>query len=409
MLKVRASWANVGNDTSPYSLYDAYSKTSLPGGFTLPSTLKDAYINPENVESWEVGFEGKFFSNRLNLDLALYKNTTTDQILGVSQSSETGATKVMMNAGRVENKGIEISFRLRPVQTRDLLWEINGNWARNKNKLCELNDGWDPSTPLQTSMGVTIGSRTFVYSYIGEEMHWIYGRDYVRAPKGSTYTDENGTVIDCSGMPIIDPKTGYPSLIEDPNQRIAKVNPDWKAGFGTSVRYKNLSFTAQFTAQVGGNSFSVTNFALSYQGKLKNSLPGREDGLVLKGVNAVDNGDGTISYRKNNTITENVYIYYNKYQWVRDNTKANTFSTDFLKLKEVRLDYRFPERWMQKTKFLRSASIGIFATNLFCITNWPQYDPEAAGVVSGTNIYGGIETGSFPMTRTYGFNIKLQF
>ena len=123
----------------------------------------------------------------------------------------------------------------------------------------------------------------------------------------------------------------------------------------------------------------------------------------------VDNGDGTISYCKNNTITENVYIYYNKYQWVRDNTKANTFSTDFLKLKEVRLDYRFPERWMQKTKFLRSASIGVFATNLFCITNWPQYDPEAAGVVSGTNIYGGIETGSFPMTRTYGFNIKLQF
>ena len=120
-------------------------------------------------------------------------------------------------------------------------------------------------------------------------------------------------------------------------------------------------------------------------------------------------GDGTISYCKNNTITENVYIYYNKYQWVRDNTKANTFSTDFLKLKEVRLDYRFPERWMQKTKFLRSASIGVFATNLFCITNWPQYDPEAAGVVSGTNIYGGIETGSFPMTRTYGFNIKLQF
>ena len=163
------------------------------------------------MESWEVGFEGKFFSNRLNLDLALYKNTTTDQILGVSQSSETGATKVMMNAGRVENKGIEISFRLRPVQTRDLLWGDQRQLGpAKKNKLCELNDGWDPSTPLQTSMGVTIGSRTFVYSYIGEEIHWIYGRDYVRAPKGSTYTDENGTVIDCSGMPIIDPRGCIP-------------------------------------------------------------------------------------------------------------------------------------------------------------------------------------------------------
>jgi tonB-linked outer membrane protein, susC/ragA family len=409
MLKVRASWANVGNDTTPYSLYDSYSKTSLPGGFTLPGTLKDAMVKPENVESWEVGFEGKFFNNRVNFDIALYKNTTTDQILSVSQSTETGASGVWMNAGRVENKGIEISFRLRPVQTRDLLWEISGNWARNKNTLCELNDTWDPSVPLTTSMGVNIGGRTYVYSYIGEEMHWIYGRDYVRAPKGSTYTDENGRVIDCSGLPIINSETGYPALIEDPNQRIAKVNPDWKAGFGTSVRYKNLSFSAQFTAQMGGNSYSVTNFGLSYQGKLKNSLAGREDGLVLSGVNAVDNGNGTVTYKKNNTITENVYNYYNKYQWVRDNTKANTFSTDFLKLKEVRLDYKLPDKWMKKTKILRGASVGVFATNLFCITNWPQYDPEAAAVVSGTNIYGGIETGSFPMTRTYGFNVKLQF
>ena len=245
-------------------------------------------------------------------------------------------------------------------------------------------------------------------------MHQLYSAShYEYAPEGSTYTDENGNQVDCSGMQIINAKTGYPLLTKETDSKkfehLGSVIPDWKAGFGTTFRYKNLSLSAQFTAQVGGVAYSVTNFALSYQGKLKNSLPGREDGLVLKGVNAVDNGDGTISYCKNNTITENVYIYYNKYQWVRDNTKANTFSTDFLKLKEVRLDYRFPEKWMRKTGFLRSASLGVFATNLFCITNWPQYDPEAAGVVSGTNIYGGIETGSFPMTRTYGFNIKLQF
>ena len=67
------------------------------------------------------------------------------------------------------------------------------------------------------------------------------------------------------------------------------------------------------------------------------------------------------------------------------------------------------EKWMRKTGFLRSASLGVFATNLFCITDWPQFDPEAAGLVNGTNIYPGIETVTFPMTRTYGINIKLQF
>ena len=79
----------------------------------------------------------------------------------------------------------------------------------------------------------------------------------------------------------------------------------------------------------------MTNFALSYQGKLKNSLAGRDDGLVLQGVNAVDNGDGTVSYQKNTTVTENIYTYYQSYKWVRDNGRENTFSTDFLKFKEL--------------------------------------------------------------------------
>ena len=156
-------------------------------------------------------------------------------------------------------------------------------------------------------------------------------------------------------------------------------------------------------------AYSVTNFALSYQGKLKNSLAGRDDGLVLQGVNAVDNGDGTVSYQKNTAVTENIYTYYQSYKWVRDNGRENTFSTDFLKFKELRIDYQLPKHLMAKTRFLQGASIGFFATNLFCITDWPQFDPEAAGLVNGTNIYPGIETVTFPMTRTYGINIKLQF
>ena len=153
-------------------------------------------------------------------------------------------------------------------------------------------------------------------------------------------------------MQIINAKTGYPLLTKETDSKkfehLGSVIPDWKAGFGTTFRYKNLSLSAQFTAQVGGVAYSVTNFALSYQGKLKNSLAGRDDGLVLQGVNAVDNGDGTVSYQKNTAVTENIYTYYQSYKWVRDNGRENTFSTDFLKFKELRIDYQLPKHLMAK-------------------------------------------------------------
>ena len=176
-----------------------------------------------------------------------------------------------------------------------------------------------------------------------------------------------------------------------------------------TFRYKDFTLTATFTAQMGGHAFSVTNFSLGYQGKLKNSLPGRYDGLVHEGVNAIQNEDGTITYKKNTTITQEIQDYYNKYIWVRDNTEANTFSTDFLKLKEVRLNYTVPKNWLQqKVKFVQNASLGVWATNLFCITSFPAYDPEV-GMMNGTDIYKGIETVAFPMTRSYGVNLKLSF
>ncbi|MEG1864519.1 MAG: SusC/RagA family TonB-linked outer membrane protein [Alistipes sp.] len=409
MIKLRASWASVGNDTGVYSLYPDYSTSVYPGGFTLPGTSPNAMIKPEMSKSWEVGLDVKLFESRLNFDVAFYKTTTTNQIINADQSPEIGFTGLKINAGRIVNKGVELSFRATPVRGKHFAWELYGNWAINKNKLCELQDGWDPLTPLQTSTSTTIGGRVYVQSFIGQAMHQIYGKDYVRAPEGSTYVDEDGNTVSCAGMPVINNKTGYPSLTAKADQFIGQANPDWKAGFGTSVRYKGLSFSAAFTAQVGGNAYSVTNFALSYQGKLKNTLPGREDGLVVSGVNAIPNADQSVTYVKNNTITENVYTYYQSWKYVRDNTFENTFSTDFLKLKELRLDYELPKQLVVKTKFLQGVTIGIFATNVFCITDWPQFDPEAAGMVNGTDIYPGIETGTFPMTRTYGFNLKLQF
>jgi hypothetical protein len=256
-------------------------------------------------------------------------------------------------------------------------------------------------------MGTTIGGRLHLYSYVGQEMYQLYGFALKRAPEGSFYTDGEGNQVDCSGQVLIDATTGLPSVEATADHFLGKVNPDWKGGFGTSLRYKNLSLSALFSYQMGGHRFSVTNGILSYQGKLANSLEGRYDGIVAEGVNMTGTGE-TATFQPNNTVTSSIYTYYQAITLDRYNGEAHTFETSFLKFKEVRLEYDLPASLCQKTRVLQGASVAVFATNLFSWDKWPQFDPEG-GMLTGTNVFNGIEAGAYPMTRTMGVNLRLSF
>lgn len=408
MLKLKASWANVGNDTSPYSLDRYYNSTSYFGGYRISNTIPNANIKPENEESWEGGVEGKMFGGRLGFDFTLYTTNTTNQIVDVAADQITGATGYTINAGKISSKGIELSLSGTPVRTRNFEWNITANASRNWNKLVALQDGWDPKQPYQLDNGTTIGNRIYVYSYVGHEMYHLYGHGYVRAPEGAYYLDENGNKVDCSGQKIIS-SNGMPlNPKTSPLIDLGRVNPTWTGGLNMNFRIKNVTVSMDFSAQVGGHAYSTTNFLLSYQGRLKNSLQGRYDGFVVEGVQQHKAADGTITYTKNNTVMTSAMTYYNQYVWVRDNAEENTFSTNFIKFKQLRIDYSLPKALCKKTHFLESASLGAYATNLFCITPFPQYDPETA-MVNGADIYSGIETLAYPMTRQYGINLKLSF
>jgi TonB-linked SusC/RagA family outer membrane protein len=408
MAKLRLSWANVGNDTSPYSLDQYYTaSSSISGGYTLPSTIPDPMIQPENMESWELGLDTKLFRNRLGIDLALYHSSTTNQIISLDIDPIVGASSMRINVGEITNKGIEVGIYATPVKTSNFTWNLNFNWAANRNTLVSLHESIDPSQPYVHDMGTTIGGRLHLYSYVGQEMYQLYGFALKRAPEGSYYTDGEGNQVDCSGQVIINATTGLPSLTSDSDNFLGKVNPDWKGGFGTSLRYKNLSLSALFSYQMGGHRFSVTNGILSYQGKLSNSLEGRYDGIVAEGVNMIETGD-EVTFQPNNTVTSNIYTYYQGRVLDRYNGEAHTFETSFLKFKEVRLEYDLPASLCQKTKVLQGASVAVFATNLFSWDKWPQFDPEG-GMLTGTNVFNGIEAGAYPMTRTLGVNLRLSF
>lgn len=407
MAKLRLSWANVGNDTSPYGLDQYYSASSISGGYTLPSLIPDPMIEPENMESWELGLDTKFFKNRLGLDIALYRSSTTNQIISLDIDPIVGASSMRINVGEITNKGIEVSMYATPVKTSDFTWNLNFNWAANRNTLVSLHESLDPSQPYKHDMGTTIGGRLHLYSYVGQEMYQLYGFALKRAPEGSFYTDNNGERVDCSGQVLIDATTGLPSVESTADHFLGKVNPDWKGGFGTSLRYRNLSLSALFSYQMGGHRFSVTHGILSYQGKLTNSLEGRYDGIVAEGVNMTGTGEAA-TFQPNNTVTNSIYTYYQAITLDRYNGEAHTFETSFLKWKEVRLEYALPSVFIQKTRVLQGASVAIFATNLFSWDKWPQFDPEG-GMLTGTNVFNGIEAGAYPMTRTLGVNLRLSF
>ena len=409
MAKLRLSWANVGNDTGPYGLDQYYGSSSISGGFTTPSVIVDPMIKPENVESWELGLDARLFKNRLGIDLALYSSSTTDQIYPLEIDPIVGATTMTINTGEINNKGIEIALNGTPVKTSNFTWDLHFNWAKNKNTLVSLHERIDPSQPIETDMGTTIGGRLHVYSYVGQEMHQLYGFALNRAPEGSYYIDTEGNQVDCSGQVILDATTGLPSVNSTADNFLGKVNPDFRGGFGTSLRYKNLSFSALFSYQVGGHRFSVTNGILSYQGKLANSLEGRYDGIVAEGVNVLStNADGSAVCQPNNTVTNSIYTYYQARVLDRYNGEAHTFETSFLKFREARLEYALPASLIQKTRVLQGASIAVFATNIFSLDKWPQFDPEG-GMMTGTNVFSGIEAGAYPMTRTMGVNLRLSF
>ena len=402
MLKVRGSWANVGNDTEPYQLWGAYANSSVfTGAYGLPGSTKNYTLKPENVESWELGFEGHFLQNRVSFDFAYYDSETTNQIINVPSDWATGASSMVINAGCVRNRGIELAARFRPVSAKNWRWDIDVNWSKNWNELVELAPGVNV---WQLNASNTIGSKVFIYAYPGGELGRIYGYGLQTAPEGAFYYDADGRKVDCSGQHIVDAATGNPVLDATNLKDLGSIYPQWKAGLTTSLRYKGLTLTASFAASYGGRAYSLTNSILSYMGKLTNSLEGRYDGLVHPGVNV--SADGVDS--PNSTITTDAVDYYNTVIYPRGNTESNVFDTSYLKLKELRVEYLLPRSLCAKTKVFQNVSLSFFVTNVFCITNFPQFDPEVASL-SGSSLYRGVETGAYPMTRSYGFSLKLGF
>ena len=397
LMKLRVSWAQVGHDTAPHKVEDYLTNNGIPGSVTNLASKLNASLRPEIVSSWETGLDLRLFHNRLNLDVTYYNSVTRDIVSSMPITDATGMSSISINAGEIMNQGVEIAVKGTLIKTANIDWKVYANWTMNRNKVLKLGDGID-----FWQIG---GYSTFAYMYasVGSSMTGMYGRKYKRAPEGSYAVDAAGKLTDVSGQLVLD-SLGYPQY-DTEIEYIGDVMPDWKGGFGTSFSWKTLKFTIGFDGQKGGHVWSLTNWILNARGKGVATLEGRESGLVPNGV--IELADGNYKVYTETIPADGIRSYYGAL-YSRNCAEANFVSTEYLRLREVRLEYSLPKKLLSKAKFINGVSIAVFGNNLYTWSNFPGFDPTATSL-RGHALAPGFELLQMPGTAQYGASIKLTY
>jgi TonB-linked SusC/RagA family outer membrane protein len=380
--KLRLSAAGVGSGgTTPYLTAYNYTSagTAFEGGLQNPGTLPNADLKPLKTLTYETGFNLSMFKERLTIDLTLYTGNTKNQILSRIIDRSSGYTTAVINAGQINNKGIEFTLNATPVQTTNFKWSTSIIYSSNKNTIVNL-----PDSNVVLYKGPQGG--TEIIAKPGGSMGDLYGIGFERSPDGQV---------------VYDPTTGFAKLTSDVIY-LGNTTPKGRVSWGNKVNYKRWSLNLLFDAQYGAKAYSLTAYKLAEQGKTTNTLPGRYNGIIGNGV--IQNEDG--SYRKNDVIATDIDEYYRS-MYGANNGEGATFSTDFIKFREATLSYTLSPRFAKRLG-LQKLSIGIYGRDLFVWSPWPDFDPEF-GTLSGTDIIKGFEIGQFPSARSFGANLNISF
>jgi TonB-linked SusC/RagA family outer membrane protein len=381
LLKVRASWANVGNDTSPYQLNPYYNLAS--DGYlgltqlSRPSVKFNPDLKPENIASLEFGLEGSMINNRLFFDFSWYDIKTTDQIYDVPVPASTGYSTFRENIGEMTNTGVELLVGGIPVQTNNFSWEISANFAQNKNELGELIEDLESHQLNTTNSG-----NVTIQATVGGG----YGDIYGTVPRTN---DAGQIVVDANGRPQASAEKEY----------LGNSQPDWTGGLSNKLTYGDFSLRFLIDARIGGEIYSQTNASLVGSGATIESLEYREDGIVVDGY--VKQDDDT--YVKNET-TISGQDYWGAMSGI---ASEFVFSQSNIRLREFVLAYKVPNKLLNNT-FIKGVDVAFIGRNLFFLyKDIDHVDPEAS---LGTGNNGqGILSYNLPTARSLGFNVNIKF
>jgi TonB-linked SusC/RagA family outer membrane protein len=393
--KLRAGYAYIGNDTDPYALNSYKQKQEIGTDpsiinnpfngavyLTQEDILRNDKLKPETGKSFELGTDVRFLDSRLGLDVTYYNTTTKNIIVPVSLPASSGYTSTVINAGKINNQGVEIMLNAVPVKTEGgFIWNVNFNYSKNKGKILEIANGLDKI--------LLDADWADLYLVKGQSYGTLYGHGVLTDDKGNLLVDADG------------------HLIPDPNpQVLGNITPNFRIGLENSFTFKNFTLGFLIDWQDGGKVFSQTNMWMDYSGLSKRTENRPDGGLVNQGMVAVANSNGDyVSTGVANTKAIDPEAYWEEYAW--ENWKNYTYDASFVKLRQIDISYSLPESALKKTPFSK-LEIGIYARNLWLIySKMPYVDPEVNSANSRNA--SGFESNAVPSSRSIGFRLKLVF
>jgi TonB-linked SusC/RagA family outer membrane protein len=389
--KLRASYAAVGNDLPPYQLYNTYGIGKDPNGNTTAfrrSVLFDPNVQNELIKSVEVGTEMRFFNNRVGIDLAWYKANATNQLIDLPMDPQSGYSAKKINAGDIQNTGIELMIDGRILNNpTSLNWNIGINYSTNNNTVEDLAEG-------VTRYGLGGYDDVAILAVVGEKYGEIYGTKFNRVKeKGSPF--EGQILLNADGLPTRDPE-----IVRLGNQQAKAL-----LGVTNTFEYKGIGLSFLVDARIGGEIFSATQVAMQAAGTAAVTAPnGDRQDIVAAGV-VPDGGGGY----KPNTKAVSQQLYWRAIATANNLgiTEANLYDATNVRLRNVQLSYDLPLRLLSKTPIQR-AKIGVSCNNVWLIKSHVRgIDPESV-YATNTNAT-GFENAGLPTTRSILFNLSLSF
>jgi TonB-linked SusC/RagA family outer membrane protein len=386
--KLRANYASVGSDTTPYNVFNSYTVVAPFGGNAAasnPSAFNNAALKAETTKDTEFGVELRLFKS-LNFDISFYDRLTEDLITPVSVSRASGASSLYLNSGSVSNKGVEIVASTLIIEKEDFDWGISLNYSKNTSLIESLAPGIDYLELASVQGGVSIGAK------VGEPYGIIRGQDFVY---------EGGRKVITSA--------GYYQRSAASNEVIGDTNPDYTAGVKNKIRYKNFKLSFLIDIQKGGDIFSLDTYYGYATGIYDQSVGNNHLGNPIR--NSIANGggrllDGVQAGGAENTVIGRADYYANGLGYARAPKALHVYDGSFVKLRELSLSYNVPESYLSKTP-IQSATVALNGRNLWIISkNMPYSDPESG--LSAGNVQ-GYQSGAYPAIKEFGATLNIKF
>jgi TonB-linked SusC/RagA family outer membrane protein len=427
-LKLRASYAEVGGTAGAYALQGVYSAGQpFNGNASLgyTGTIPPLGLKPQRKRSKEIGMELKLLQNRISLDANFYQENTINQIMDIAVSRTTGFSNKTINAGNLQNMGVELQLMASPVQTPDFSWDITVNWSKNENKVVELYED------MKYLALYNAGWNANVYAFPGKEYGTLWGYAIVRENMTPVYYDEEKTQLShylYTGRPVL--TTAGRVIRSNARTDLGNVYPDWFGGINNSFTYKDFNFNFLVDFRKGGVIFSVTDMFGVYTGILeetaatnakgKNVRDALADGggllnegvygrvVTVGGVSSVEFLDATGAV-VTSPVENTTYVAANRHFYdVYGKNEMSTFDASFVKLREVAAGYSFNNIGFLNKVGVKNLNLSVVGRNLWIIfKNTKDIDPEVSSGAGNTSV--GAESNTIPSTRSYGFNIRLDF